>query len=53
MRSIGRRGLVAAYCDMNFLGPFWVGERLQPPVNDVQMSIRSAMLSASSNSTPR
>ena len=30
-----------------------IGERQEPPANVVQMSIRSAMLSASSNSTPR
>jgi len=29
---------------MKFRGPFWVGERQQPPANNVQMSIRSAML---------
>ena len=46
-------GLATADRGMEFLGPFLVGERQQPPANDVQMSIRSAMLSASSSSTPR
>jgi len=49
----GQVGLSTADRGMKFLGPFWVGERQQPPANDVQMSIRSAMLSASSSSTPK
>lgn len=51
--SIGQGGLATADRGIKLLGPFWVGERQQPPANDVQMSMRSAMLSASSNSTPR
>ena len=43
-RSIRDSGLATADRSMKFLGLFWVGERLQPPANDVQMSIRSAML---------
>lgn len=48
-----RGGLATADRGMKFLGPFWIGERQQPPANDIQMSIRSAMLNASSSSTPR
>ena len=53
----GRRELQNGLSQVNFcsstVSPVRIGERQMPPANVVQMSICSAMLKASSSSTPR
>ncbi|MEW2915598.1 DMT family transporter [Ruegeria sp. ANG10] len=52
-RSVRYSGLDPNHRCGAAVGPIWIGERHVPPANIVQMSICSAILRASSSSTPR